>query len=202
MTDTTVDGQTGGGESPSGQAAIGSITLVCGCMFSGKTTELLRSAERLPAERVQAFKPAIDTRYALDAVVSHAGRAFPATVVDSAAAIPPRIRTSVSLAAIDEGHFFGVELVEVVQGLARCGIDVVVAALDRDSWGREFPAMRRWVDVADTVTGLSAVCARCGREATRTQRLTPILDRSMVGGPESYEPRCEGCWKAPPEAPP
>ena len=104
--------------------------------------------------------------------------------------------------AVDEGHFFDLVLVDVARDLAAQGKDVIITALDRDSWGRPFTVADRLTALADEPVLRSTVCAGCGSTADRTQRLTPIIDGNMVGGPESYEARCRSCWVRPPEPPP
>ncbi|MCO6436462.1 MAG: thymidine kinase [Phycisphaerae bacterium] len=180
---------------------LGRLTLICGCMFSGKTTELFRRLAN-PSSPYIIFKHALDNRYLVDSVVSHGGKALPASCVRSAAEIPDRVPPGVELVAIDEGHFFSLGLVEVATGLRKRGISMLVTALDRDSWGVGFPVVRSLLDVADEVNRLTATCARCGRQADRTQRTTPIIQGRLIGGPESYEARCGDCWHPPKEAPP
>jgi len=144
----------------------------------------------------------IDNRYAADAVVTHGGKAVPAVTVQSSAELRNRLPENIAAVAIDEGHFFDEGLVEVAEDLTDRGVDVFVTLLDRDSWGRVFPIVKRLNAVADEMVMLHATCARCQRPANRTQRLTPIIDGQMVGGPESYEPRCMECWRPPSEPPP
>jgi thymidine kinase len=171
-------------------------------MFSGKTTELLRRLATSPRSSVLAFKHVIDRRYQVDAIVSHDGERWSAIPIRSAREIPDRVGTETKIVAVDEGHFFDLVLVEVARDLAVQGKDVIVTSLDRDSWGRRFTVADRLTALADEPVLRSTVCARCGSTADRTQRLTPIIDRNMVGGPESYEARCRSCWVRPPEPPP
>ncbi len=171
-------------------------------MFSGKTTELLRRIEQYPPEAVLAVKHPIDTRYSAEKIVSHGGQARFAQVVAEAHEIASRTPAGTRLLAIDEGHFFGEALVGAVSAATAEGIDVLVTALDRDSWGHPFPVAARLVELADEPVIKDAVCARCQARADRTQRLTPIVNGNLVGGPESYEPRCQNCWSPPPESPP
>ena len=180
----------------------GWLTVIQGCMFSGKTTELIRRLDGCPAESAAAFKHAIDTRYAADAIVSHGGKAYPAAAVTDPAEISPRVRDGVRMVAIDEAHFFCKALADVCGELSARGATVVVAMLDRNSWGRPFALARRLAALADETVSQRGVCARCGGVADRTQRLTPIVDGNLVGGPESYAPRCTACWFPPPEPPP
>ncbi len=186
----------------SNPAVPGRLTLIGGCMFSGKTTELLRRLSSWPQPSALAFKHVIDRRYNPDAIVSHAGKALPAIAVTSGVEIARCTRPGTELVGIDEAHFFEADLLEATAELTARGIDVVMTSLDLDSWGRPFPLFERLGALADEPILLHATCARCGELGDRTQRLTPILDRQMVGGPESYEPRCQRCWTPPPETPP
>ena len=199
--------------------------MICGCMFSGKTTELLNKLSTHPRPSVLLFKHVIDLRYRADAVVSHLGRARAALRIALPAEILGYIRRGVEVVAVDEGHFFEAGLADVVHDLIARGMNVIITSLDVDSWGRPFTVTQRLRTLAlDISQGRNphaiasrfakcqgrarepmvrhAVCARCGAVADRTQRLTPIVDGNMVGGPESYEARCQACWTPPPEPPP
>jgi thymidine kinase len=182
--------------------AIGSVTVIHGCMFSGKTTELLRRFEQYPPSAVRAVKPAIDTRYSHTHIVSHGGKSCPGIAVLSLAELLPLARPPVRVLAIDEAHFFDSGLVEVVRRLCRERIDVLITALQPDSWGRPFGVTDALCAIADEAVPLTARCSRCGATADRTQRLTPIVDGRMVGGVGDYEPRCRRCWRPPPEPAP
>ncbi len=178
------------------------LELILGCMFSGKTTELLRRVRAAEPGAVGVYKHLIDDRYRRDAVVSHTFDAVPAQVVDSADALRQRLQTSGQrLIAVDEAHFFDEALVDLCGRLCHAGYAFVITALDRDSWGRPFPIVERLRAMSTRVDVVYAVCARCGAIADRTQRTTPIIDGCMVGGPESYEPRCAVCWTPPPDNP-
>jgi thymidine kinase len=168
-------------------------------MFSGKTTELLKRISARPPKAVAVFKHRRDDRYSPDEVVAHGRESVPAVTVAGAAEIPPLLTDGISLVAIDEGHFFDEGLPDVCAALARRGIDVAVTSLDLNSWGKPFPVIERLEQVADGCLVKTADCGRCGGVATRTQRLTPIVDGNIVGGPESFEPRCRDCWSPPPE---
>ena len=180
----------------------GTITVLSGCMFSGKTTELLRRLDQLPQGSALVFKHIIDNRYDPDAVVSHAGKAIAAVRISSAAEIPAHVHDGITTVAVDEGHFFDGGLVDVAQALAARGVNVIVTSLDMDSWGRSFPVIEQLRKVSDDDDVLQTTCARCGARADHTQRRTPIVDGDLVGGPESYEARCQRCWIPPPESPP
>jgi len=177
----------------------GMISLICGCMFSGKTTELLRRLDAAAAEISVVFKHVIDVRYARDSVVSHAGKSCPAVVVDGAHAILSAVPEGATLVAVDEAHFLDGSLVDVVTLLRDRGVNVVLTALDRDSWGRPFSVIEKLSTAADERAVLTATCAMCGVKATRTCRKTPIVNGYMIGGAESYEPRCCKCWQPPVE---
>lgn len=184
--------------SGSGNGQPGRITLICGCMFSGKTERLVeRLAEASRAGvLVRAFKHASDARYAEHDIASHSGRHWQAQPVTTSHEVLEQVGNA-RLIAIDEGQFFDADLIELCCRLARSGCEVLVAALDRDSWGEPFgpiPELRR---VADEVIQTYARCA-CGKQAEFTQRLVPVGGQTMVGGPEAYTARCGDCFETPP----
>ncbi len=180
----------------------GLLTIYCGCMFAGKTTALIKAIEPVDKRRVVVFKPAMDTRYATDAIVSHGGRAMPAQAVTQALQMIELVGADCDVVGLDEAHFFDAALSTVIELLVGRGMDVLATSLDRDSWGRPFPLVERLIASADNTSRLYATCAKCDQQADRTQRLTPVINGAMVGGAESYEPRCETCWQPPPESPP
>ncbi|MDO8629962.1 MAG: hypothetical protein Q7R41_05665 [Phycisphaerales bacterium] len=186
-------------DTPPGSARHGAVSLILGCMFSGKTTALLRKVAGVPAPQVFAVKHSIDLRFAGGAIVSHAGKAFPAVTVASAAEIVELVVPQTALVAIDEAHFFDEGLVDVVRRLQARGLDVVLASLEPDSWARPFPINESLRTIADECIVKHATCARCGAVADRTQRLTPIIGGQMVVDPSNYEPRCLKCWQPPRE---
>lgn len=169
-------------------------------MFSGKTSELVRQLRQFTPSVTRKFKHVIDTRYRTDAIVTHYGYAMSAMRVSTAAEITNRTHAFHEVVAIDEAHFFELDLIDAIQRLNRRGIHVIVTSLDRDSWGRPFRVAQMLQSLAQRPIVLVATCARCGGVADHTQRLTPIVDGNMVGGPESYEPRCRACWHPPEEA--
>ncbi len=177
----------------------GLVSLFIGCMFSGKTSELLRRIERFPSTSVLAIKHTVDNRYASDAIVSHSGKSVVAVAVRSSNEIEPHVKPDTQFVAIDEAHFFDAGLVDVVARLTSRGVNVALASLEPDSWGRPFPINAELRRMADECSLLTAKCARCAAEANCTQRLTPIVDGCMVVGPEHYESRCRRCWKPPVE---
>ena len=176
----------------------GSIEVVCGSMFSGKTDELIRRLVRatIARQKVQVFKPAIDVRYAVEKVTSHAGANFDAIPVEKAADILVKLDKDTTVVGIDEAQFFDSEVVSVAQQLAARDIRVLVAGLDMDFRGEPFGSMPMLMSIAEHVSKLHAICMVCGDEASRTQRLVndkparyddPVV---IVGASELYEARC------------
>lgn len=173
-------------------------------MFSGKTEELIRRVKRalLARQRVQAFKPRIDDRYDATKIVSHAaategeGKTLMAVAVASSESLEVRVSEDTQVVAIDEAQFFDRDIVDVVQRLADRGLRVIVAGLDQDYMGRPFHPMPELMAIAEDVTKVHAVCTVCGSEASRSQRLIPSAGTVLVGGSESYEARCRGCFEA------
>lgn len=176
----------------------GSIEVVCGSMFSGKTDELIRRLVRatIAKQKVQVFKPAIDIRYAVEKVTSHAGSNYDAIPVEKAANIREKLDQDTTVVGIDEAQFFDQEIVTLADELACRGIRVLVAGLDTDFRGEPFGPMPDLMSRAERVDKLHAICMVCGEEASRTQRLVngsparyddPVV---IVGASEMYEARC------------
>ena len=187
----------------------GFLELVVGPMFSGKSEELIRRATRalIAKQRVQVFKPALDTRYDSlhDGVVvaSHDGRTLAAEAVRDVAGLREALESATQLDPIDEAQFISHDLVPLATDLAEAGVRVVIAGLDLDFRGEPFGPVPELLARAESVTKLTAVCVRCGAAATRTQRLIgghpahfndPVI---LVGAAESYEPRCRACHTVP-----
>ena len=176
----------------------GSVEVICGSMFSGKTDELIRRLIRatIAKQKVQVFKPAIDVRYAVEKVTSHAGANFDAIPVEKAADIREKIDRNTTVVAIDEAQFMDAEVIAIARELADKGIRVLVAGLDQDFRGEPFGPMPELMSLAEHVEKLHAICMVCGEEASRTQRLVngkparyddPVV---IVGASELYEARC------------
>jgi thymidine kinase len=176
----------------------GSIEVISGSMFSGKTDELIRRLVRatIAKQKVQVFKPAIDIRYAVEKVTSHAGTNYDAIPVQTSADIESKLDEKTTVVGIDEAQFFDAGIVDVARVLADRGIRVLVAGLDTDFRGEPFGAMPIFMAIAEHVTKLHAICMVCGDEASRTQRLVngqparyddPVV---IVGASELYEARC------------
>lgn len=169
-------------------------------MFSGKTEELIRRMKRarIAKQRVEIFKPAVDTRYDEADVVSHDESVITSTPVSSPSQIL-LLTSDATVIGIDEGQFFDETLVEVVTQLARDGRRVIVAGLDQDYLGRPFEPMPQLMAVAEYVTKLHAICVICGAPANHSQRLLPGNSRLLLGATEAYEPRCRRCFSIHPE---
>jgi thymidine kinase len=173
----------------------GWIEVVCGSMFSGKTEELIRRLRRaqIAKQRVAIFKPAIDTRYAEDRIVSHSGVSLPSVTVSSAAEILEKAG-DVDVVGIDEAQFFDLDLVRVCEELADKGHRVIVAGLDQDYLAQPFEPMPQLLAIAEYITKTLAICMVCGNPANRTQRVTRRSERVLVGAADSYEARCRNCF--------
>lgn len=177
----------------------GSIEVVCGSMFSGKTEELLRRVKRamIARQKVQVFKPIIDNRYSPDHVQSHDANRIPSRPVERARDILKYVDDNTRVVGIDEAQFFDDAIVDVSQKLAYRGVQVIIAGLDMDFRGQPFGAMPKLLAIAEDVTKLSAVCVICGNLASRTQRIAGPLgadaSRIAVGAKEMYEARCRFC---------
>lgn len=172
---------------------FGSITAITGCMFSGKTEELIRIIKRqlLRKKSYQIFKPTLDTRFgANDLVISHNQQKLPAIGIDDAKDILIHLKKSVNVIGIDEAQFFSEDIVLVMNELTQMGIDVVVSGLDTDWQGRAFHPMPLILANADSIRKLYAVCSVCGSDATRTQRLVSSNKTILVGAGEVYQARC------------
>ena|SRR5713101_3612776 len=179
----------------------GSLDVISGCMFSGKTQELIRRLDQAhyAGSTIQAFKPALDDRYAIEAVASHREIRFPAIAVPDVAALRAQLRDDTRVIGIDEAQFFEPEIVSLAEELADRGVHVIVAGLDLDFLARPFGPMPLLAAYADRLTKLQASCQYpgCGsRQASRTQRLvdgapasadTPLI---VVGGAATYQARC------------
>ncbi|HEX6271317.1 MAG TPA: thymidine kinase [Anaerolineales bacterium] len=176
----------------------GSIEVICGSMFSGKTDELIRRLVRatIAKQKVQVFKPAIDVRYAAEKVTSHAGSNYDAIPVQKAGEIREKVEPDTTVVGIDEAQFFDPEVIQVADELATRGIRVLVAGLDTDFRGEPFGPIPVLMSMAEHVDKLHAICMVCGDEASRTQRLVngrparfddPVV---IVGASEMYEARC------------
>ena len=173
----------------------GWIEVVCGSMFSGKTEELIRrlTRARIARQRVEIFKPSLDTRYHAEDVVSHNAARIRSTPVAVASEIL-LLAAGSDVVGIDEGQFFDSSLVDVCQQLANSGIRVIVAGLDMDYLGRPFGPMPDLLATAEYVTKVHAVCVCCGEIATYSYRVVANESQVMLGETDSYEARCRPCF--------
>lgn len=174
----------------------GSVEVICGPMFSGKTEELIRRLRlaQIAKQRVQIFKPVIDNRYAEEFIMSHSEQKFLCQPASNSAAIMAAVRDSTRVVGIDEAQFFDDELVSVCEKLADRGLRVIAAGLDQDYRGLPFGPMPQLLAIADFATKSQAVCIVCGGVATKTQRLTQEHAQVVVGSGEAYEARCRSCF--------
>jgi len=185
----------------------GSIEVICGSMFCGKTEELIRRLRRaqIARQKVQVFKPAIDRRYDDLRVTSHAGMALDAIPVEKAADILNYLEADTTVVGIDEAQFIDPQIVEVVETLASRGVRVILAGLDMDFRGEPFGSMPILMARAERVDKLQAICMVCGEPASRTQRLVNGKPARyddqvvIVGAAEMYEARCRSHHQVPRE---
>lgn len=173
----------------------GWIEIICGSMFSGKTEELIRrlTRARIARQRVEIFKPAIDTRYDENNVVSHNENAITSTPVQASAQIL-LYANNVDVVGIDEAQFFDDELISVCNKLANSGVRVIVAGLDMDFSGKPFGPIPSLLATAEYVTKVHAICMQCGNLAHYSHRKTADEKQVMLGETDSYEPLCRDCY--------
>jgi thymidine kinase len=179
----------------------GTLEVISGCMFAGKTEELIRRIKvlEIAKQKVLVFKPRIDNRYSDTKVASHAGSMVDSIIIDRAAEILDHVTDDTDVVAIDEVQFLDRDIVEVCDILADRGIRVMAAGLDMDFRGEPFGVMPTLLTKAEFVTKLTAVCVKCGAPATRTQRIVngrPAAwddPQIVVGAQETYEARCRHC---------
>jgi len=180
---------------------MGTIEVICGPMFSGKTEELIRRLRRavIARRKVQVFKPRVDSRYDPEAVVSHTQQKMVSTVIEKAADVLTKLTPDVEVVGIDEVQFLGPEIVPIVKDLATRGLRVVVAGLDQDYRGQPFDPMPQLLAEAEYITKELAICVVCGQPASRSQRIVASEDRVHVGAQGAYEPRCRDHFSPEPQ---
>ena len=178
-----------------GKQRSGWIEVVTGCMFSGKTEELIRRIKRatIARQKVILFKPDTDIRYSTDHVVSHDSNQMTSTVVKRPNEMLD-LSADFSVVGIDESQFFDNSLTSIVQQLALDGKRVIIAGLDLDYKGVPFGPMPDLLAVAEYVTKVHAICPHCGNLATHSYRMVNNDNTIMLGEKESYEPRCRKCY--------
>ncbi len=182
------------------QRQTGWIEVICGSMFSGKTEELIRRVRRaqIARQKVELFKPAIDTRYSNDEIVSHDDQKLPSRVVKDANEMIP-FSLEAQVVAIDEAQFYKKNIVKVCKTLANMGKRVIIAGLDTDYRGEPFSPIPDLLAIAEYITKTHAICVVCGNPANFTQRTTKSKDQVLIGTSDIYEARCRNCYEPPNE---
>jgi thymidine kinase len=178
----------------------GWIEVIAGCMFSGKTEELIRRLRRakIAKQKVVIFKPNIDTRYSSNSIVSHSEQSLPSILIKDVKEIIELVEDA-QVIGIDEAQFFSSNLINVCNQLADEGKRVIVAGLDMDYRGVPFEPMPQLLSIAEYITKPLAICVECGNPADRTQRKTHSSERVIVGAADVYEARCRKCHYIPTE---
>jgi len=178
----------------------GWIEVIAGCMFSGKTEELIRRLRRaeIARQNVKIFKPKIDTRYSKDYIVSHSEQSLPSLLIKEIKEIIEQSKDA-HVIGIDEAQFFSNEIVDISNELANNGKRVIVAGLDQDYRGVPFGPMPQLLAIAEYITKTLAICVVCGNPADKTQRKITSSELVVVGASDIYEARCRKCHYIPKE---
>jgi thymidine kinase len=178
----------------------GWIEVIAGCMFSGKTEELIRRLRRaqIAKQTVKIFKPRIDTRYSESDIVSHSEQSLPSILISDINEITEFAKDA-QVIGIDEAQFFSNDIVDICNKLANEGKRVIVAGLDQDYKGIPFEPMPQLLAIAEYITKTLAICVNCGNPADKTQRKTTSSERVVVGAADIYEARCRKCHYIPKE---
>ncbi len=189
--------------SPHPRASAGWIEVIAGSMFSGKSEELIRRLRRakIARQKVQVFKPDIDSRYSNDHIVSHSEMRHESANIKSATEVLAKVDEDTEVVGIDEGQFFDNELVNVANTLARRGVRVIIAGLDQDYTGKPWEPMPQLLAVAEYITKTHAICMKCGQPANYSQRTFDSEERVAVGASGMYEARCRTCFVPHADAP-
>lgn len=184
-------------------ANAGWIEVIAGSMFSGKSEELIRRLRRakIARQKVQVFKPEIDSRFSNNHIVSHSEMRHESLTVRTAAELAARVAPETEVVGIDEGQFFDNELVPVANQLAQRGIRVIIAGLDQDYTGKPWEPMPQLLAIAEYITKTHAICMKCGQPANYSQRTFESEERVAVGAAGMYEARCRGCFVPHADAP-
>jgi thymidine kinase len=178
----------------------GWIEVIAGCMFSGKTEELIRRLRRaqIAKQKVKIFKPKIDTRYSDSDIVSHSEQSLPSILISDINEIT-ELAKDAQVIGIDEAQFFSNDIIDICNRLAGEGKRVIVAGLDQDYKGIPFEPMPQLLAIAEYITKTLAICVACGNPADKTQRKTTSSERVVVGAADVYEARCRKCHYIPKE---
>jgi thymidine kinase len=186
-----------------GARQAGWIEVIAGSMFSGKSEELIRRLRRakIARQKVQVFKPEIDSRFSDNHIVSHSEIKHESANVRTAAEIRARVEPDTEVVAIDEAQFFDNDLIAVANELAEQGVRVIIAGLDQDYTGKPWEPMPQLLAIAEYITKTHAICMKCGQPANYTQRTFESEERVAVGGAGMYEARCRTCFVPHADAP-
>ena len=178
----------------------GWIEVIAGCMFSGKTEELIRRLRRaqIARQNIKIFKPKIDTRFSDNSIVSHSEQSLPSVLIDDINDVLTLAKDA-QVIGIDEAQFFSIDIINVCNELANNGKRVIVAGLDQDFKGIPFEPMPQLLAIAEYITKTLAICVICGNPADKTQRKTNSGERVIVGASDVYEARCRKCHYIPSE---
>jgi thymidine kinase len=185
------------------RVTTGWIEVIAGSMFSGKSEELIRRLRRakIARQKVQVFKPEIDSRFSQDHIVSHSEMRHESANIRSASEVLAKVEPDTEVVGIDEGQFFDNALVDVATQLAGRGVRVIIAGLDQDYTGKPWEPMPQLLAVAEYITKTHAICMKCGQPANYTQRTFESEERVAVGGDDMYEARCRKCFVPHADAP-
>ena len=185
------------------QNGTGWIEVIVGSMFSGKSEELIRrlNRARIARQKVQVFKPVIDQRYSRAEIASHSGQTHGSVPVNTSAELVELIEHDTHVVGIDEGQFFDMGIIEIVNDLARGGKRVIIAGLDQDYTGQPFEPMPQLLSIAEFITKTHAICVKCGSTANYSQRTVESDSRVEVGAADKYEARCRKCFVPHADAP-
>jgi len=181
---------------PHHRSPAGWVEVIAGSMFSGKSEELIRRLRRakIARQKVQVFKPLIDSRFSDNHIVSHSEMRHESSNIHTASEIRDKTEPDTEVVGIDEGQFFDEELVNVANELARRGVRVIIAGLDQDYTGKPFEPMPQLLAIAEYITKTHAICMKCGQPANYSQRTFESEERVAVGAADKYEARCRACF--------
>jgi len=171
----------------------GRIEIITGCMFAGKSTELLNRVEKLN-QKVLLVKPKLDSRYDESTINTHSGKKLNALNINSLADIFTQL-SNADVVAIDEAQFFEKKILEDCLRISSMGIDIIIAGLEFDYLHQKFDSMTALLSVADSITRLTAICVACGDPATHSHRIVNRKSKILVGHKDFYEPLCNQCFK-------
>lgn len=188
---------------PRSRETAGWVEVIAGSMFSGKSEELIRRLRRakIARQKVQVFKPEIDSRFSESQIVSHSEMRHDSANSRSAAEVLAKVDPDTEVVGIDEGQFFDSELVEVANTLARRGVRVIIAGLDQDYTGKPWEPMPQLLAIAEYITKTHAICMKCGQPANYSQRTFESQEQVEVGASDKYEARCRMCFVPHADAP-